>query len=102
MHFLVQCLYPSGDTAQRVPISTALLPVAPLLDSTVGKLPDGDVRTLCLELAVASGRALEFYAGSKLSAFLNKTLPKLPKPKKPTEKQRRRDALAMQRRRNKS
>jgi hypothetical protein len=100
IHYLMQCVYPNGDPAQRVPISTAFLPVAPLLDSTVGKLPDGDVRTLCSELAAASGRALEFYAGSKLSAFLNKTLPKLPKPKKPTARQAARERIAMQRRAN--
>jgi hypothetical protein len=46
----------------------------PLLDTTIGKLPDGDLRRLCNELSAASGRALEFYSGSKLAAFLNKTV----------------------------
>jgi hypothetical protein len=33
MHFLMQCLYPTGDASKRVPISTAHLAVAPALDS---------------------------------------------------------------------
>ena len=63
MHFLVQCLYPSGDPSKRVPISTACVPVAPLLDDTIGKLPDGDLRTLCGELSIASGHALAQITG---------------------------------------
>ena len=35
MHFLMQCLYPNGAASKRVPISTAHLPVAPLLDRTI-------------------------------------------------------------------
>jgi hypothetical protein len=81
-------------------ISTAHLAVAPLLDSTVGKLPDGDVRTLCMELAIVSEHALEFYSGSKLAAFLSKTLPKLPKPKKPTARQSQRERIAVRRNAN--
>ena len=100
MHFLVQCVYPSGDSSVRVPISTAYLAVAPLLDATIGKLPDGDLRTLCTELSIASGHALEFYSGSKLAAFLNKTVPKLPKRKKPTARQSQLQRIALQRRAN--
>jgi hypothetical protein len=100
MIFLMQCLYPTGDTSKRVPISTACLAVAPLLESTVGRLPDGDLRTLCMELSIASGHALEFYSGSKLVAFLNKTLPKPPKPKKLTARQSRLERIGLQRRAN--
>lgn len=100
MHFLIQCLYPSGDASKRVLISASYLAVAPLLDSTIGKLPDGDLRTLCGELSIASGHALEFYSGSNLATFLNKTLPKSPKPKKPTARQARLQRIALQRRAN--
>ena len=100
MNFLTLCLYPSGDTSKRVSISTACLVMAPLLDTTIGKLPNGDLRTLCSELSIASDRALEFYSGSKLAAFLNKTLPKLAKPKKLTAGQSRRERIALLRRAN--
>jgi hypothetical protein len=100
MHFLMQCLYPTGDASKRVPISTAHLAVAPALDSTARKLADGDLRTLCMELSIASGRALEFYSGSKLAPFLNKTLPKLAKPKKLTARQSQLQRIALQRRAN--
>ena len=100
LHFLVLCVYPGHDPGKRVPISSACLAVAPLLDCTVGKLPDGDLRTLCAELATASGRALEFYHGSKLAAFLNKTIPKQPKTKKPTARQAANQRIAMTRRAN--
>jgi hypothetical protein len=98
--FLMQCLYPTGAASKRVPISTACLVVAPLLDKTIGKLPDGDLRTLCVELSNASGRALEFYTGSKLASFLNKTIPKPPKPNKPTRRQARVERIAVRRNAN--
>lgn len=100
MLFLTQCFYPDGAASRCVRISSSYLAFAPLLDSTVGKLPDGDLRTLCMELAIAAGRALEFYSGSKLAAFLNKTVPKPPKPKKLTAQQSRWERVAKQRRAN--
>ncbi|MGB8353411.1 MAG: hypothetical protein WCD79_05955 [Chthoniobacteraceae bacterium] len=98
--FLSQCVYPGGTGEKRVPISAEFIAVAPLLDTRVGKLPDGDLRNLCAELAFRNHTALEYYHGNKLSVFLNKTLPKHSAPKKPTSSQQRWNAVAMQRRAN--
>lgn len=100
IQFLTQCVYPNGANEKRVPLTTAFAAHTPILDSRVGKLPDGDLRDLCAELALRKNTALEFYRGNGLAIFLNKTLPKFPLPKKSTPKQRRYDAITMQRRAN--
>jgi hypothetical protein len=98
--FLTQCVYPTGEPETRIPISSAGLPLAPLLDSKVGRLPDGELRTLCAELASTSGRALEFFHDSTLAAFLNGTIPKLEPAGKRTADEMRRDRVVMRRRAN--
>ena len=98
--FLTQCVYPGGSEGKRVPITTALALDTPLLDSKVGKLPDGDLHDLCAELTLRSNEALEWYSGNKLTVLLNKTLPKFALPKRSGPKQGRSDAVAMQRRAN--
>ncbi len=99
IHFLTQCVYPGGGAGKRVPLSTALVADAPILDSRAGKL-DGDLYDLCAELALRNDAALKFYQGNKLAVFFNKTLPKYAAPKKPTARQQRSDAVARQRRAN--
>jgi len=100
IHFLTQCVYPAGASEKRVTLKTDLAAHTPILDTRVGKLPDGDLRSLCAELALRQNTALEFYNGNKLVVFLNKTLPKHPRPKKPTAKRSRMNSIAMQRRLN--
>ena len=106
IHFLMLCVYPGPEFGKRVPISTECMASAPLLESKVGKLQDGDLRTLCAELAAANRAAplnrrnIDFYNGSKLAAFLNKTIPKQDRPKKPTANQARMNRIVMQRREN--
>lgn len=95
--FLTQCLYPKG-AEKRIPLNTALAAFTPTLEFRVGKLPDSPLRNLCWELANLSGKALELYNGNKVCVLLNKTIPKFPKPKKSTVKQRRWDAVIQQRR----
>jgi hypothetical protein len=73
---------------------------APILESKIEKLPDGDLRDLCAELALRNNTSLEFRSGNKLAVFLNKTLPKFTLPKRTAAKQRRSDAVTMQRRAN--
>ena len=97
--FLVQCLYPQG-AAKRIPITTALAASTPLLESRVGKLSNGALRDLCGELALLANTALEFFNGNKIYVLLNKAIPKLPKPKKPTAKQQLWDAVFQRRRSN--
>jgi hypothetical protein len=97
--FLTQCVYPSG-AVKRVPITTQYVPSAPLLESRVGKLPDGPLRDLCGELALLSKEALEFFSGNKIYVLLNKTLPKNLSGKKPSDKHRRWDTVVRQRRSN--
>jgi hypothetical protein len=97
--FLTQCVYPGG-LGKRAPLSTVSAAWAPLLESRVGKLPEGDLRELCAELAKLRGVALEFFQGGKVCALLNKTLPKHPVPTKPPAKQSRWDAVIRQRRAN--
>ena len=106
IHFLMLCVYPGPEPGKRVPISTECMASAPLLDCKVGKLPDGDLRDLCAELAVANRAApinrrnIDFYNGSKLAAFFNKTIPKQDRPNKPTANQARRERIVMRRREN--
>jgi hypothetical protein len=100
IHFLTQCVYPMGASQKRKPISTGSVAIAPLLESKVGKLPDGDLHDFCTELALRNNTALEWYSGNKLAVFLNKTLPEFALPKRPTAKRSRVDAVAMQRRSN--
>jgi len=101
MVFLTQCVYPGIEPGKRVRISSARIPFAPLLDLKVGKLPDGDLRGLCQELAEGHGRALEFFHGSKLAAFLNKAIPRIPARIKVTSsKQARQERIVRQRRAN--
>ena len=95
--FLGLCVYPNGP--KRVPLSTALAIDTPLLESRIGKLPDGDLRDLCTELARMGNKSLELFAGTKLYVFLNKAILKHTSPK-PLTKAARRDAIVRQRRAN--
>ena len=99
--FLTQCVYPAGAGTKRVPISTSTVALSPLLESTIGKLPDGDLFNICHEIASADGVAREFSHGQKLYAFLSRTIDKYTPTKAPTATQRRKDALARTRRNNK-
>jgi len=99
MHFLTQCVYPEGVTGGRVSITTKFVASAPLLESRVGKLPDGPLRNLCAELASLAEEGLELFSGSKVYMLLNKTLPRFSTARQ-TEKQKRWDAVTYQRRSN--
>ncbi len=98
LFFLTQCVLPDGF--KHVPITTAHVPLATLLESRVGKLPDGPLRDLCDELARSSGKALEFFSGNKVYVLLNKTLPKKRGTKPPKDTQRRWEDVVRQRRSN--
>jgi hypothetical protein len=98
LHFLTQCVYPNGPE-KRAPITTKFVASAPLLETRVGKLPNGPLRDLCGELALLSRNALEFFSGSKVYMLLNKTLPRFSIPGN-TEKQKRWDAVIRKRRSN--
>lgn len=97
--FFTQCVYPEGPT-KRVPITTAYAASTPLLESRVGKLPDGPLRDLCGELAAFSRNALELFHGNKVYVLLNKTLPKNLTLKPASDTQRRREAVVHRRRLN--
>ncbi len=97
-HFLTQCVYHDGS-GRRLPISTKFVATAPLLESRVGTLPDGPLRELCWELALLANEGLESFNGSKVYMLLNKTLPRFSL-SRPTEKQKRWDAVIRQRRSN--
>jgi hypothetical protein len=100
LHFLTQCVYPGGPE-KRESITTKLTASAPLLESRVGKLPEGSLRDLCGELASLSKNVLEFFSGSKVYMLLNKTLPRFSIPQS-TARQRRWDAVIHQRRSNRN
>ena len=97
--FLNQCLYPQGS-GKRQPLNLDQAFHTPLLESRIGKLPDGDLREFCAELARRSGKALEFYQSCKVYALINKCMPRLPSPAKPSAKSERQNALTTQRRAN--
>jgi len=97
--FLTQCVYPDGP-AKRVPITTKYTPSAPLLESRVGKLPEGPLRVLCDELALFAGEALEFFHSRKVYVLLNQALPKHATVKAPGARQTRWEAVVHRRRSN--
>jgi len=99
IHFLTQCVYPEGATGGRASITTKFAASAPLLESRVGKLSDGPLRNLCVELASLANESLEFFGGSKVYMLLNKALPRFSSARQ-TEKQKRWDAVIHQRRSN--
>ena len=99
--FLSSCVYPGGTNTKRVKFSTATVLESEFLDSTIGKLP-ADLFDLCHELCRRAGPAREFSLGQKLVTFLNRTIDVHTPDKPPTDKQRRREALAQQQRRNRS
>ena len=96
--FLICCVYPFGFGSKRVRISTDHLPMTPVLDTRVGRLPDGPVYGLCRELARDVG--LELFHGERLKNFLSRRIPSFPAHKTASETARRRDALVHLRRRN--
>jgi len=98
LHFLTQCVYPEGSS-KRIPITTRCAASTPLLESRVGKLPNGPLRDLCGELALLSQKSLEFFSGNKVYILLNKTLPNFTT-REPGEMQRRWDAVVRRRRSN--
>ena len=98
--FLTQCVYPGGTGTKRIPISTATVAISPLLESTIGKLPDGALFDLCREIATADGIAREFSHGQKLCVFLSRTIDKYTPSKAPTERQRRINNIVQRRRNN--
>ncbi len=98
LHFLTQCVYPDGS-GKRLPITTKFVSSAPLLESKVGKLPDGPLHELCGELALLANEGLEPFSGSKVYMLLNKTLPRFSISRQ-TAKQKRWDAVIHQRRSN--
>ena len=99
VNLLTQFVYPKGF-GKREPIKLDLALHTPILETPIGKFPDGDLRSLCTELAATTEKALEFYHGSKMYVFLNKTLPKYAMPRQPTALQKRWDAVTRQRRAN--
>ena len=100
LHFLTQCVYPQGPE-KRVPITTKFAASTPLLESRVGKLPEGLLRDLCAELALLAQSSLEVFSGSKVYVLLNKTLPHFDTTGT-TQKQKRWDAVIQQRRMNRN
>lgn len=99
--FLTQCVYPRGAGTKRVRISTETVALSPLLESSIGKLPDGELFDLCREIATADGVAREFSHGQKLANFLSRTIDKYDPTKGLSNKQERLDRLARTRRSNK-
>ncbi len=97
--FLTQCIYPEG-AGKRVPITTKFVPSAPVLESRVGKLPEGALRDLCGELAMLAQSGLEVFSGSQVYALLNKTLPKYPGAGGASATRQRWDAVVNRRRAN--
>jgi hypothetical protein len=83
-HFLILCAHPDGT--KKVRISTSTVISSPLLETRVGKLPDGPLFDLCKELAAWHDAAREFSHGQKLLTLLNMSIPKFP-----LKKRRRRD-----------
>jgi hypothetical protein len=98
--YLNQCVYPKGAGTQRVPISTASAACSPLLETRIGKLSDGPIFDLCMELSMRHGTALEFSLGKKLVTFLNLTLPKFAPVKAPSKEQRLKNSIVHIRRNN--
>ena len=96
---LMQFVYPYGPE-KRIPITLDSVLETPILETRVGKLPDGSLRELCMELAVLSGRALEFYQGCKVYVLLNKAIPRHVASKKPSANALRWEAVVRQRRSN--
>jgi hypothetical protein len=99
LFFLTQCLYPEGP-GKRIPISAKNVAAAPLLESRVGKLPDGSLHDLCGELAALAKTGLEFFSGNKVYVLLNRAIPKHPAVKTASAKGARRDAVVNRRRSN--
>jgi len=100
LHFLTQCVYPGGPE-KRVAITTQFAASAPLLESRIGKLPDGPLRDLCGELALPAQSGLDAFSGSKVYVLLNKTLPRFATARS-TVRQKRWDAVIQQRRSNRN
>ncbi|HSI14469.1 MAG TPA: hypothetical protein VK961_20630 [Chthoniobacter sp.] len=100
LHFLTQCVYPNGPE-KRVVITTKFAASAPLLESRVGKLSDGPLRSLCGELASLAQSGLDAFNGSKVYVLLNKTLPRFAS-ERSTARQKRWDSVIQQRRANRS
>lgn len=98
LHFLTQCVYPHGPE-KRVAITTQLAASTPLLESRIGKLPDGPLRDLCGELTLLAQSSLDVFSGSKVYVLLNKTLPRFATTRS-TARQNRWDAVTQQRRSN--
>lgn len=98
--FLTQCVYPNGAGTKRVPISTANVPLSPLLEMPVGKLPSGALYELCREISVCDGKAREFSHGQKLVTFLSRAIDKCAPNKPSSETKRRKDGIALTRRNN--
>jgi hypothetical protein len=96
--FLTQCVYPEGPT-KRFAISLKYCLETPILQSRVGRLPDGALRDLCAELAARTGDSLEVFHSAKVYALLNKTLPRGMEVKNPGADARW-DAVIRQRRAN--
>ena len=100
MLFLTQCASIRRVRPKRVPITTKYAASTPLLESRVGKRPDGPLRDLCGELAVLSAKSLESFSGSKVYVLLNETLPKNLTATPPGATQSRWDAVVYRRRSN--
>lgn len=100
LHFLTQCVYPHGPE-KRVAIATQFAASTPLLESRIGKLPDGPLRDLCGELAQLGQSSLDVFSGSKVYVLLNKTLPRFATARS-TVRQKRWDAVVQQRRANRN
>ncbi len=101
LHFLTQCVYPNGPE-RRVAITTKSVASAPLLESRVGKLPEGLLRDLCGELALLGQSGLDVFSGSKVYVLLNKTLPRFAATGRSTARRERWDAVIRQRRANRN
>lgn len=76
-HFLLMCVYPDYPRTKRFRISTDTA-ISPLLETRVGKLPDGPIFDLCMEVSVWGETAREFSHGRKLVTLLNERIPKFP------------------------
>ena len=99
--FLTQCVYPNGPE-KRAAITTKSVASAPLLESRVGKLPEGLLRDLCGELALLGQSGLDVFSGSKVYVLLNKTLPRFAATGRSTARRERWDAVIRQRRANRN
>jgi hypothetical protein len=101
-NFLTFCVYPQGVSAGRVPLDCRHLPMTGFLGTRVIKLKNTDVYAMCVEFAHTSNTSLEFSYDTKLPTFLNRHIPRHPKPRAATPRQQQLARIRVLRRCNRA